>query len=64
MKRPTKPIVVTRPDGTEVDYPSQSAAARGENLKQSPISEMCRGVRANLKGYKARWKDSATTVQP
>lgn len=51
-------VIITRPDGTEIEYTSQSAAARAEGLMQSPISEMCRGVRKAIKGYKARWKEA------
>ena len=50
------PVIVTRPDGTEVEYESQSEAARTENLHQSPISEMCRGVKKTYRGYTARFK--------
>lgn len=52
-----KSIVITRPDGTEVEYPSQSAAARGEpRITQSALSQLCRqphGKKTN--GYQARW---------
>lgn len=52
----TRAVILTRPDGTEVEYPSQSAAARAEGFRQSPISEMCRGAKKGYRGYKARWK--------
>jgi hypothetical protein len=61
MKRSARPVIITRPDGTEVEYQSQSAAARAEPLiQQSLISEMCRGKRASLHGYKARWAQVIT----
>lgn len=52
----SRPIIITRPDGSEVEYPSQAAAARDLKLHQSPISEMCRGYKKTHHGYKARWK--------
>lgn len=51
-----KPVTITRPDGTEVDYPSQSIAGRAEKLPQSYISRLCRGVMLTYKGFKARFK--------
>lgn len=51
-----KSVIMTSPDGSEVEYPSQSAAAHALGLQQSPISEMCRGVKKHHKGFKARWK--------
>ena len=38
VKRRAKAIIVTRPDGTEVEYPSQSAAAKVEPLHQNHFS--------------------------
>lgn len=55
-----KPIIIRRPDDTEVEYCSQSEAARHEPLNQSDISEMCRlGISRN--GYKATWKPDVQT---
>jgi hypothetical protein len=59
-----KGVMITRPDGTEIEYASQSAAARGEGMTQSPVSEMCRGVKKHHRGYKARWIESADDGQP
>lgn len=56
-----KAVIITRPDGTEVEYASQSMAARGEKgLAQSPISELCRGVKSDYLGFKARFKTDAS----
>lgn len=52
-----RPIIITRPDGTEVEYPSQSAAAKIEPIFQTYISAMCRKHVAMYAGYKARFKE-------
>lgn len=52
----TKPVIVTRPDGTEVEYPSGSAAAHGENLQPMDISLMANQRKAQTRGFKARFK--------
>jgi hypothetical protein len=47
-----KPVIITRPDGLDVEYPSIQAAAVGEKIAATQISWMCQ----NCKGYKARFK--------
>ena len=52
-----RPVIITRPDGTEVEYANQTVAARGESqLGQAIISQLCRGVKKINRGYKARFK--------
>lgn len=52
-----KAVMITRPDGTEMQYPSQSDAARNEHIHQTYISELCRKVKQEYRGYKARFHD-------
>ncbi len=56
-----RPVILTRPDGSEVEYPSQNVASAGEKFKimQTSISLLCRGVKQEIGGYKARFKDSS-----
>ncbi len=49
-------MIMTMPDGKEVEYDSQSAAAKAIGLDQSKISEMCRGYRDEIRGHRARFK--------
>lgn len=52
-----KRVIITRPDGEELTFDSQSEAARKfpEVLAQSYISQMCRGIKESHNGFKARW---------
>ena len=50
-----KPIIVTRPDGSEHEYQSQSAAALVEGISQSDLSEMCR-IGRKRNGFTAKFK--------
>lgn len=52
-----KPVVVTRADGTHIEYPSQSAAARGEKKDQATISKLCLGIKKSVCGMRAQFKD-------
>lgn len=49
-------VIITKPDGTEVEYESQSEATRRERLLQTKISAMCRGMLSIHRGHKARFK--------
>lgn len=58
MDKLKKAVIITRADGTEIEYASQSEAARGEKLVyQSIISKMCRGKQKDHMGIKARFKN-------
>ena len=48
-----KAVIVTRPDGVQVKYDSQSAAARGEKKDQATISKLCLGKKISCAGFKA-----------
>jgi hypothetical protein len=65
MKNSRKPqvVVVTRPDGSEHEYPSQTKAGEIEQITQSQISLLCRGYCDEIKGYKARFKDAPKSVE-
>ena len=52
----SKPVIVTHPDGTEVEYVSQSEAGRREPITHTDVSDLCRRRRKHVKGYKARFK--------
>lgn len=51
-----KPCIVTRDDGTEVEYESQRHATDAEGIPQAYISRLCRGLDKTYKGMKARFK--------
>lgn len=53
----SKAVIITRPDGTEIEYKSQSEASRREPIgSQSKISQMCLGRIPQSNGFKARFK--------
>lgn len=56
MAKKAKAVVIVRPDGTEAEYPSQSAASKHEPLEQTDISVMCNKGR-QVAGYRARFKE-------
>lgn len=51
-----KPVIVTKPDGTEQEFPSGSAAARELGLGHMEVSLMANGKKESLKGFKVRFK--------
>ena len=57
-----KPVIVTRPDGTEIEYESQRHATQGEGIPQSYVSKLCNCKWPHWKQYKARFRDHAPTI--
>lgn len=64
MNKMMKAVVITKPDGSEQEYISQSFAAREINIRQTYISQMCRGVIAEYHGFKARFLVPVSKEQP
>lgn len=51
------PVIITRPDGSEHEYESQSRASQVEPIFQTYISAMCRGRIQQYGGFRARFKN-------
>jgi hypothetical protein len=53
----SKAVIVCRPDGTEMEYRSGSAAAKAEGLTQPMVSQLCRNAISH-RGFTVRFKDA------
>lgn len=57
-----KAVIVTKPDGTEVEFASGSAAAREFNFTSMMVSQLANGKKDEYMGYKIRFKRSPESV--
>jgi hypothetical protein len=51
-----KPVIVTRPDGTETEYMSMRHATDGEGIPQGYVSKLCNGRTPQWRGFRVRYK--------